>query len=190
MILDGLIPLHGSMQAQSISRYKFEYTNGRGRFDVFFFIDEVPYKLLIGARGGNFAINLNVDSVTFEISTYIDKFNQLCEFLGLEFKEGSPYSTSAFFSDLNSNIPNAASLHNIPKPSDIAQYIDNVLEADKVHFVGWLDNNIQGNQVSEQNLDKTRRLLGVDIYKICRHQNISSRWSPHERDSVAITTPC
>lgn len=189
MILNGLIPLHSSMQAQSISRYKFEYAHGKGKFDVFFFIDEVPYKLLIGARGGNFAISLDVDSVTFEINTYIDKFNQLCAFLGLEFKEGNPFSTSAFFSDLNLSIPNAAFLHNIPKPSDIARYIDNVLEADKVYFVGWLDNNIRGNQVSEENLDKTRRLLGVDVYKICKSQNISSRWSAHERDSVAITPP-
>lgn len=189
MILDGLIPLYGSMQAQNISRYKFEYSHGRGRFDVFFFIDEVPYKLLIGAKGGSFAIDISVDNVTFEISTYVEKFNELCEFLGLEFQEGNPFSTNAFFADLNSNIPSAASYNNVPKPSEIANYIDNVLEADKVHFVGWLDNSIQGNQVSEENLDKTRRLLGYDIYKICKRKNISSRWSPHERDSVTITTP-
>jgi len=189
MIFDGLIPLHASMQAQDISRYKFEYTHGRGQFDIFFFIDESPFKLLIGARGGNFAITVNVDVVTFKISTYIGKFNELCEFLELEFKEGNPFSTNAFFADLNCNIPSTASRHNVPRPSEIAEYVDNVLEADKVHFVGWLDNNIQGNQVSEENLDKTRRLLGFDVYEICRRKNISSRWSPHERDSVEITTP-
>ena len=45
MILDGLIPLHGSMQTQSISRYKFEYAHGRGRFDVFQYSSQMKFHL-------------------------------------------------------------------------------------------------------------------------------------------------
>lgn len=50
-------------------------------------------------------------------------------------------------------------------------------QAEKPYFCGWLDNNKQGNRVSGENLDKTRRCFGQRVRDICERTNQSSRWT-------------
>lgn len=59
----------------------------------------------------------------------------------------------------------------------LARYHRDVEEADKVYFERFLPHNGINSNASEPNLDKTRRLLGEEIYRACRERNISSCWT-------------
>ena len=60
MRLDGLKDFHNSMKINDVKRSKFIFTYSNVVFDVFFFTDEVPYKLCIGVIARNFYFELNV----------------------------------------------------------------------------------------------------------------------------------
>ena len=59
MRLDGLKDFHNSMKINDVKRSKFIFTYSNVVFDVFFFTDEVPYKLCIGVIARNFYFELN-----------------------------------------------------------------------------------------------------------------------------------
>lgn len=190
MKLNGIQSLYSGMRGQSIDRYRFDYKNGKGHFDIFFFIDEQPFILLFGAKGGNFSFEVQVKK-GFEIQTMLDKetFNKLLDFLGIKYSPQNPFSTNKFFQDFNQNIPNSARLSNIPKPQEIIKYRKNVEESEKIYFWKWLDNTKQGNHVSEENLEKTKKILGIKAYERCKKKNISSCWTNDKSKEKAATLP-
>lgn len=189
MILDGLKDLYYDMKKELLKRYKFGFSYNGVAFDVFFFIDEQPFKLMFGVKVRNFYFELDVNK-GFEINPFLgEKYTELCRILNLTFNENSPFKTTYFFEEFNKRIPRTADKGNYPKPHEIGVYRKEIEEADKIYFLGWQDNEKKGQQVSEENLDKTRKLLGFEAYKRCRTKNISSRWTDNERFAKEFYMP-
>ena len=178
MKLDGLIALYKSMKNQEIDRYRFVYKHGKALFDVFFFIDESPFVLLFGVKGGALSFEVEVKK-GFNINPKLDNqtYKELCRILGLKFDPNNPFSPKKFFETFNKSIPKSASKKSEVKPQHIAQYRSIAEEEDKIYFLGWRDNKKRGERVSETNLKKTRDLLGKKAYECCKSKNISSCWT-------------
>jgi len=190
MKLNGLFDLYKDMKNNNIERYRFDYKNGKGNFDIFFFIDENPFILLFGAKGGNFSFEIKVKN-GFIIDTKLDNetYKKLLKFLGIEYSEGDPFSTFKFFEDFNINIPNKLNVSNIAKPHEVIKYRKNVEESDKIYFWKWLDNTKQGNEVSPENLEKTKKILGEKAYLRCKEKKISSCWTDDENKKREFVLP-
>jgi Family of unknown function (DUF6037) len=190
MKLDGLVDLYRSMKVQGIDRYRFEYRHGRAIFDVFFFIDESPFILLFGAKGEAFSFEVEVE-VGFNINPTLDSntYKELCRVLGLEYDPNNPFSPKVFFDQFNQNVPHTASIHAKAEPHEIAQYRNVVEEEDKIYFLGWRNNDLRGERVSENNLTKTKDLLGQKAYNRCNSKNISSCWTDDASKAKKVQLP-
>ena len=46
--------------------------------------------------------------------------------------------------------------------------------------MGWWDNTIRGEFVTEKNLERTKRLLVYKTYLLYKSKNLSSRWTDQE----------
>ena len=190
MKLDGLVALYKSMKEQYIDRYRFEYRHAKALFDIFFFIDEKPFILLFGAKGDAFSFDIEVES-GFRINPVLDKeiYKELCRVLGIKYDPENPFSTRGFFNQFNQAIPRRAEADSIPQPQDIAAYRSIAEEEDKIYFLGWRDNEIRGENVSDTNLMKTKTLLGNKAYKRCDKKNISSCWTDDPNRAKELKLP-
>lgn len=190
MKLDGLVDLYRSMKDQGIDRYRFEYRHGRALFDVFFFIDESPFILLFGAKGEAFSFEVEVEA-GFNINPTLDSttYKELCRVLGLEYDPNNPFSPKGFFAQFNQNVPHAASINTKAEPHEIAQYRNVAEEEDKIYFLGWRNNDLRGERVSETNLTKTKDLLGQKAYNRCNSKNISSCWTDDASKAKKVQLP-
>lgn len=175
------------MKQQNIERYKFEFIYLNVKFDVLYFIDDVPHKLAFGIKDHNYYFEIPVRK--FEIKPFIDELNKFCNIMGFEYNPNSHYKPILFFNELNKYIPKVANKNNIPNPSQIAIYRNNVEESDKIYFIGWFENNKVGKNVRPKNLEKTRSLLSKDAYIMCRAKNISSCWSPNPKEEIQFKLP-
>ncbi|WHX41193.1 DUF6037 family protein [Mesobacillus sp. AQ2] len=187
MKLNGLKGLFKSMKHQAIERYKFDFIYQNVKFDVLYFIDEVPNILAFGIKQHNYYFEIPVRK-EFEITAFLDEYNKFCKIMGFTYNPDSPYKPAYFFEEFNKHIPNIAIQTNIPKPSQVAVYRDKVEEADKIYFIKWRDNTKTGKNVSLKNLEKTRLLLSYDAYLMCKAKNISSCWSslPSEENQFSL----
>jgi len=188
MKLDGLITLYKSMKEQDIGRYKFRYQHNQLTFDCLFFIDIEPFELVMGCIGHNFAIFLEVEK-GFQIKPFIDPkatFFALLKALKTTEQSDHQFNPVDFFEQFNQCIPKKAKPQNIPSPKDVIKYYPDIEEADKVHFCGWLDNNKQGYNVTPDNLNKTRRLLGQRIYEFAKRRNQSTKWTHIESKAIKV----
>ncbi|MEK4286670.1 DUF6037 family protein [Paenibacillus sp. FSL P4-0502] len=175
--LTGLKELYTDMKTKGIKRYKFVFTYSSVSFDVFFFTDETPFKLMFGVKAHNFYFEVNVTK-GFVIDTNLgDKYTQLRKILGLQYDPDNPFKTFYFFSAFNKKIPKRADVNHKPEPSDIAYYRSDIEESEKIYFMGWRDNEKRGEKVGAENLHKTRLLLDFEAYLTCKRKNISSRWT-------------
>jgi hypothetical protein len=190
MKLDGLVDLYRSMKDQEIDRYRFEYRHGRAFFDVFFFIDDSPFILLFGAKGETFSFEVEVEA-GFNINPTLDSpaYKELCRVLGLEYDPNNPFSPKGFFAQFNQNVPHAASINAKAEPNEIAQYRNVAEEEDKIYFLGWRNNDLRGERVSETNLTKTKDLLGQKAYNRCNSKNISSCWTDDASKAKKVQLP-
>jgi hypothetical protein len=178
MKLDSLVYLYRSMKDQKIDRYRFEYRHGHARFDVFFLIDVSPFILLFGAIGTRQSFTVAVKS-DFQIDTILDKdtYKKLCSILDLKYDPNNRFSPQGFFVQFNQNVPHTASRKNKVEPHEIAPYRNISEEKDKTYFFGWRDNESRREHVSQENLEKTKDLIGYEIYLFCKSRNISSCWT-------------
>lgn len=189
MKLEGLKELYKSMKQQGIERYKFGFRFHKVKFDVLYFIDEVPNILAFGIKNHNFYFEIPVKK-GFEIEPYFNNhYGNFCRIMGFKFNPEQPFRPVIFFEQFNNKVPLQAKASHIPRPSEIAVYRNNVEEAEKIYFKGWLDNNISGNSVNPKNLEKTKKLLSYEAYLRCKKKNISSRWSPHSKDEKPFELP-
>lgn len=189
MKLGGLENLYIDMKNKDIKRYKFIFTFNKVCFDVFFFTDEEPFKLVFGVLAENFYFEIDVKR-GYNITAYLgDKLTDLMKILGLQSDEKSHFKTSYFFEAFNKSIPIVANRSNCPEPHDIAKYRRNVEESNKIYFCGWLDNEKRGNNSKKKNLEKTRLILGHDAYQMCKDRNISSRWTDIKENAVKFYLP-
>jgi len=189
MRLAELKELYKSMVRQGLERYKFEYSFRGAQFDVLYFIDDFPHKLAFGIVKENYYFEINVRE-GFEVTPFIDDLTTFCKILNLKYDPSNRFHPLVFFEELKQSIPNKALISSIPEPHEIAVYRNDVEESEKIYFKGWLDNTKTGNKVSEKNLIKTKKLLSVKAYEMCKERNISSRWSPSPKDQKSFTLPC
>ena len=172
--------LHQVMKARHNNRCQFPFHRNCKKFDVLFFADKIPYELMFGLVGDRFSFKVRV-SEDYRIDPRLDRddYRRLCKALDLEYNPDNPFRPAYFFEDLNNNIPNEISQDNEVKPQDVARHYPSIEEADKIYFVRWLQHlnpKIQWD-VTEHNLEKTRRLLGEDIYLHCKERRISTVWT-------------
>lgn len=193
MRLTGLIPLHASMTAQNMGRLKFHYRVNHLTFDCLLFIDTQPIELVMGCLGHHFAIYLDIGPApAFDIKSFIEPretFLALIAALKTGNNSSERFNATAFFSELNANIPAVARQDQQPTPTDIVRYYQDIEEAEKIHFCGWLDNTKQANRVSYRNLAKTRRFFGQDVAELAKRRNQSTRWTDQESQAKAFFMP-
>jgi len=190
MKLDHLENLYRDMTKLHIDRYRFTYTYGNSTFDVFFFADERPFTLLFGLRGENFSFKIEVQKgFIIKVSFDKDTYYKLIDFLKITSSSKNPFTPKSFLIDFNKHIPKTANVNNIPKPQEILRYRNNIEEAHKIYFWQWRNNTIRGQQVSVENLNKTKQLLGYQAYEICRNRNISSCWTDDSTQEENIIPP-
>lgn len=177
------------MRQQNIERYRFNFNFDRVKFEVFYFIDESPHILTFCVIAHNYYFEIPVQK-GFQIRPFIEKYKEFCRVMGFTYNPDSPFSTMVFFEHFNHQTPHLASRANIPKPRDIAAvYGDKIEEHERIYFVCWIDNERLGHNVSETNLEKTRKLISYEAYLRCKNKNISSRWSPNPSAEKNITLP-
>ena len=177
--LDRLCLLHQSMNVSGIDRCRFPFHRNHKRFDVFFFADmEPPYELMFGLVRGQWSFSVKV-AEGYRVKTQLgDDYYGLCKALDLKFDPNNRFRPVDFFKDLNRVVPSEISRDNEVEPQDVARYCRDVEEADKNYFVGWrLHRDPEVRDVTERNLEKTRRLLGEDAYLHCREHRISTAWT-------------
>jgi hypothetical protein len=190
MKLEHLKQLHESMITEGVTRRRFNYTFNKVIFDVFFFTDEVPYKLMFGAIGFNFSFELSVKK-NYEINPFLeaDKFHKLVnDVLKLKYDKNNKFKISTFFINFDNQIPNNFKATHIVNPHDIAVYRSDLEECNKIYFLRWLDNDSKNNKRSPENLEKTKALLGYDAYISVLNRNISSVWTD-KREKAKIVHP-
>ncbi|MBB6670063.1 DUF6037 family protein [Cohnella nanjingensis] len=178
MKLDGIIPLYNNMRLLNLDRYRFGFIYNNVSFDVFFFLDESPYKLMFGVKAENFYFEKDVKKgFVIDPTLEREKYSELCRILGLQYDPINKFKPIYFFLEFNKNITQKVIKKNIPRPHELAVYRKDVEESDKIFFMGWLDNKANDNKVTPKNLEKTRLLLGRDAYFRCKAKNVSSRWT-------------
>jgi len=140
--------------------------------------------------GHNFAIFLDVQK-GFEINTFIKRetFFALINALKTDSSSDNRFDANQFFSDFDKNVPEHANPHNTATTSDVVRYYSNIEEADKIHFCGWLDNNLRKHSVTDSNLSKTRRLMGQEVHDFAKRRNQSTRWTHDETMAIEFYFP-
>lgn len=188
--IEGLRPLHRSMRAFGVDRYKFRHRHGAAEFDVIFFTDSAPYLLLFGVRGQALAFEFLVHP-GYQVDPMLpnEKFRALCRVLGLTFDPNNRFSTKAFLVEFSSRIPTEATNDGRVTYRDLTPYRRDVDEADKKYFVGWRNHKGQGTDVTDKNLEKTRLLLGEDAHKTCKTRRISSVWTNNPERALDFYPP-
>jgi len=66
--------------------------------------------------------------------------------------------------------------NNHVRAQDIAPYRSDIEGADKIYFWGWRNNAVD-EHVRPKNLDKTKKLLGVEAYNFSKKHNVSTKWT-------------
>lgn len=183
MKLGNLKDLYRFLKKEGIDRYKFNFSFNGVVFETLYFIDDEPHSLSMGVRNHNFYFEVPVKH-GFIINTVLDRktYSELFKVLGLTYDENNPFSPDAFFTSFNSQIPSQFKKTNIPLPHEVFHHRSDVEESKKIYFIGWRDNKKVGKQVRPENLEKTRKLLSLKAYEMCKAKNVSSCWGPNIKD--------
>lgn len=184
MQLENLRVLHLDMIQKSITQQKFTYqVDQRATFEVLFSVRSKPFSLAMTARAKNLFLLFDI-LPGYRISLPLPNkdYSALANALRLDGESFQPFKPHAFFSEFNAAIPATASPNNTPSPADIVRIRPDLPEQEKPYFLTWRRNDIQGHQVSEGNLIKTRELLGNDAADYSVRENLSSCWTSREKD--------
>lgn len=190
MKLEGLKALYKDMKDKKIERYKIQFSFHGVAFDVFFFIDENPFILMFGVKVENFYFEVQVKS-GFEVNPIFDEdtYQELMKILNLSYDPNNPFKPKYFFEEFNKKIPQKVISSDLPEPQEVAAFRRNVEENQKIYFFGWKDNNKTDENVSPENLRKTKLLLGEVAYERCKKKNISSKWTDKEHLALKFNLP-
>lgn len=175
--LGRLRPFHQAMRKQGLSRAAFSYRNNKATLEVVFIVDESPYVLHIATRGVHpFAFEVDV-LPGYQVVPYLgDAFRPLLDALGVEWNPTNRFSTTAFFRELDSNVPHGMVKPVEAEPHQLTLRRESVEESEKVYFIGWTCHG-EGRHVTTENLNKTKRLIGKMSAARCARQNVSSNWT-------------
>lgn len=190
MRMDGLARLHASMRQVGIERMRFRVRHGPLTFDGLFLADTKPYELALGALGHpDIALVFDVRD-DYTLKPYFgDAYGPLAAALNLGAGTGQPLMPGDLLRALDAALPTTATRRDAATPTDVARVYRDVEDAHKVHFCGWRDNTIRGDQVRPANLIKTRRCFGQVAHDLCKRRNLSSCWTDDARRAQAYFPP-
>jgi len=177
------------MKNDEVKRYKFDFEYNNVNFDVIFFTDENPFILLFGAVGSGLCFEVNVNpGYNIDLMLSKDKYNILKKILHIPHGNTEIFRTKDFFNKFYLEIPKYNKRNSNVKPSDIAPYKKDIIdESEKIYFLGWRDNDLTNEKVSDRNIEKTRLLIGNYEAELCKRKNISSRWTNDRRKERIIS---
>lgn len=189
MKLDRLALLHQDMATQGIIKQRFDFRFRTLQFSVVYIAEHFPHNLLFGCFSHDLFFVLEVKS-NYEVAVYLgDSYKPLVDALKLRYNPDNRFSPRIFFEEFCQAIPVRANVYNIPTMTEVAALSRDIDEADKIHFCGWLPHDGIKTNVSAANLQKTRRLCGVDAHDVCSKHNISSRWTDDATKAKAYVNP-
>lgn len=173
-----LARLHKQMTGADRLRVQFDYThpNNGAQFTVMFLADTEPYALVLAAKGVNPFIAVFRVTTEFEVEPWISDFGRLMDVLGVRPGKSS-FKATDFLRQVSAAAPKDIRAAKDASPAVLVRIHRDVEEADKIYFRHFVNHGTSGRHVTLQNLDKTRRLLGVAGYTLCRDRNLSSAWS-------------
>jgi hypothetical protein len=172
------------MKEQDMGRCKFQYSLNHLTFDCLFFIDIEPFELAMGCIEHNIFILKNIEK-GFQIEdTRIEPaatFWALVNALKTGAYSDERFNPFKFFVDFNRAIPRTTSPNNRPTTQDVIRYYSDIEESEKIYFCGWLDNSLQKNNVTPENLFKTKMLMGERASAFSERRNQSTKWTHIQR---------
>ena len=176
--LGGLEKLARSMGQLKTERQVFRFRNGKGYFAVIFVIDTNPWKLVITPRGAMRPFSIVKDvHPGYRIEARIgEHYGDLCEYLELTYDPANPFGAIKFWRSLDAQIPAQASLSKRPHPEQVAPAFRGVEEKERPYFYCYRGQP-EGSGPTTENLNKTKLLLGRDVYEICKNHRCSSVWT-------------
>ncbi len=173
--LPQLQPLTASLFQCNQDMEHFRVAYNHITFDVVYDVSQVPYELLIGAVGHQWASVVQLER-GYNASMPDNDFYALCDLL--ELRPGRGVFTSVIFLQYIANhAPTACHPHIVPinvirQARPVAPDSDGVV---RDIFCGWND-HLQDGKVA-RNFDKTEKYFGAHVAEYCREHNISSRWT-------------
>jgi len=190
MKLTGLREIYKQMKKLDLESIKFEFTYAKVGFDVIFFIDDSPFILMFGIKKVNQYFEIKVKE-GFEIVPFIedkDVFKTLIKLFEFSGDGDKTFKMKHFFESFNMNIPSYITISSKTLPTDIAKYDNDVEEADRIYFWGWINHGLNKKlnsdykgSVKQPNLMKTKKYLGKKAFMRCTKYNISSRWTDDKK---------
>ncbi|CED90454.1 DUF6037 family protein [Actinomyces succiniciruminis] len=169
--------------------YQFSLTVSAGnthRFDALLAAEgDQPWTLLIAIIGPHhwahtYDVDTNPSTGDLRAVAYLgDDYASLLDALGIG-GSGTSHWPPGDLLDAADNAAKTSQPRAWIPPQDLPKAArTNIEEADKTAFFGWIDHVAHPNtgHATRDNLDKTRRLLGKDIYTFCKDHDVSSRWT-------------
>ena len=174
--MNGLFSLVSDMRQKHNPKEQFICNYANVTFDVILDIDTIPFEMMIGAKGFQFAcIILIKDKFMAEMKD--NDFYKLCDILQLQPGKNT-FTSFMFLKSIESQLPKKSSGIKAA-PYKIARFktsqLKHVEESDKIYFYGWNDHKKDGRQA--KNFEKTKLFFGIEIENYCRKNNISSMWT-------------
>ena len=108
----------------------------------------------------------------FKINTGFDRetYSELCRVLGLKYDPNNPFSPKYLFEEFDNKVPSSVALRDVPTTAQISTYRNIEEEPDKIYFWRWIFHDGIKSNAKPENLDKTRRLLGLKAYNACKRE--------------------
>lgn len=176
--MPGLARLHAAMRAVPMERVRLRIEHNHLTFEGVFLADVRPYELALACLGHDFELLFKV-SDTCEIDAYLgDAYGPLANALRNGAGDGNPLSSRHFLQEIDASLPQRVNAGDRPTHADVVRVYRHVEEADKIHFVRFIPHARDGKRhVRDENLDKTRRLMGQAIADWCQRNNVSTGWT-------------
>ncbi len=182
--MEHLRNLHDDMITNNVNSTVFITAYNRHEFSCIFIIGITNHQLYMTTIEDNphtICVEIGAD---FQAPNYLmlEYYRVLANYLGFSANGANRFFPHSFFEQFDNCIP----MHHTRTPAvadmiGIISRARNVPEANKIYFVGW-KRNPDGQNVSDGNYLKTLAIVGEEVARNLRANNISSRWSDIPRD--------
>lgn len=186
-----LKPLCKSMRRNEKCIEHFSFVIKEVVFDCILDIGISPFEMVVGVLKSKFVFTLYIRE-GFVTEMESDDFFRLRGILDLD-PGPNPFTSFAFLRHLDSILP-PESAKELAPPEKVAQLRKDQMTDDERKegfiFSGWLPHKDKNNgHVTEKNLNKTLKLLGMKYRDYCRRNDISTKWTNIESERVALSKP-
>lgn len=173
----GLRILHKDMMTEGEDRVTFPFEFKDKIFSCIFLTDIIPYRLYLTTLGEYPVVfELEIEK-GYKAKCFLDDYKKLVDYLEIIYNPMHKFVPSDFFEVLNKRIPKKFTRRpNYKDVLKIASKRRHIEEKNKIYFCGWRKNAL-GQNVRENNLEKTRSAFGDLKAEMCKRKNISSCWS-------------